>query len=137
MASLITLMAGSNTFNNTGAVTATYNLDFNKTLDVSTFDQIDLEFVIGAITGGAPTLTFLTSMQIDTDDINAFTTGNFFASSWQEAAAQIAPGNLGWYTVSLPTSAILLKYLRWQITVPAGKSMTIGPMTGMARRKSF
>jgi hypothetical protein len=96
----------------------------NQALDVSDYDEMDLELGVVALEGASPSVTIriLTSMHNDSDDASWLIAGVFAA---QTVPYSFAPLNLKNF----------FKYVRWEVSALSGNSATFG-ICGLLRRWS-
>jgi hypothetical protein len=117
-----------------------------RAMDVSAYDQLDLQFVIHSIDNVAGVkFTMTTAMilsNIDDAGINQPTLSNTPSnSSWssigQTAVLAPALGKSMWYGMSFPAATPMFRYLRYRAELQAGTgttSMTFS-ILGMGRRR--
>lgn len=105
-----------------------------ESVDVSSYDSIDFQVVLLAMTGSPAdvTIKILTSMQMDTDDPT--TTPEAWPVMIATAPLTTAPK---WAPLSIPASAAvpMFRYIRWQVVFNGGTNPTaIFSITGVGRR---
>ncbi|MBI5515851.1 MAG: hypothetical protein HY909_18860 [Deltaproteobacteria bacterium] len=117
---------------NTGAATFTAVQPLDQALDVSGYEELDLQLNVVGFSGQNCNVYLITSMQKDVED-----------ETWDEAnapATQFAPiSGTGVKNAVLASSGNkpLLRYIRWKAVSTAQVSTTLTfTLTGIARRRS-
>lgn len=105
-----------------------------EVVDISGYDQLDVELAVLAITG-SPTnveIAFFTSTQKKPE------AGTGSDIPWTEVRARVLTA-VGYDTFYMPDAATpILRYLRWKVTFSGGSSPTVTFQVNiMARRKSI
>lgn len=135
MADLIVL-ASNVSILKSGATTVYYQSVIDS-IDVSAYDSIDWQFTALSDNATGITVDILTSMQNKIDDIAAGVTSPSWYSIGTKAVASASPGIVANKTISTPTSsssAPMLRYVRYMITLGATTSNTNFTIQGLARR---
>ncbi len=95
-------------------------------VDVSAYDQLDLQLALLYIDTGSIDFVIETSMQNKSDD-----------GSWVNVGSKSGVNSVPkWESLSIPGTSLLFRYVRYRITLNTASNAIIS-ITGMARRRSL
>lgn len=113
----------------------TFLQPLGEAVDVSAYDQVDVQFCLYTVDTGTVTFHLLTSMQNTGDGDDWESLGSVAFSSGAPAFKSVTfPSPILASTSTAPTP--LLRYVRWKIVFSSGATLATVQIEGMLRRKA-